>query len=87
MALDMYAFYQQSTWMMVCFVLLIIWETVWKGFGLWYSARNKQTPWFVAMLVFFTFGILPIIYLAWFKPKEKVPVEVKGVSVKKKKKK
>ena len=47
--------------------VLIIWDAVWKGIGMWHSARNKQTAWFVAILIFNTVGILPIIYLLFFR--------------------
>ncbi len=43
-----------------------IWELVWKGIGLWKSARNGRKAWFVAILVFNTVGILPIIYVFFF---------------------
>ncbi len=43
--------------------ILMMWELIWKGFGLWYSARNKNTAWFIFILIMNTAGILPIIYL------------------------
>jgi len=46
--------------------LLAIWELAWKGVGLWKSARNSQLVWYLAILIFNTAGILPIIYLAFF---------------------
>ncbi len=52
--------------------IAVLWEIVLKGFGLWYSARSKQKWWFIAMLIFNTLGILPIIYLLWFRPKDSV---------------
>lgn len=87
---EMYAFYQQPMWMMVTFGLLVLWEMVWKGIALWYSGKNKQLPWFIVMFIFNTLGVLPIIYLIWFKPKQMGASEMKNVSVKapvKKKKK
>ena len=50
-------------------VIAAAWELVLKGFGLWYAARGKQKWWFIAMLILNTVGILPIIYLIWFRPK------------------
>lgn len=44
-------------------MLLALWEMVWKGFGLWKAARNNETGWFVAILIFNTVGILPIVYI------------------------
>ncbi|MEK6953079.1 MAG: DUF5652 family protein [Nanoarchaeota archaeon] len=52
-------------------ILLVIWELIWKGMALWHSARNKQKEWFIALLILNTVGILPIIYLIWFKKKKK----------------
>lgn len=40
-----------------------IWELIWKGLALWRAARRQQLGWFVALLIFNTLGILPIIYL------------------------
>jgi hypothetical protein len=53
----------------VLVLLLAIWELVWKGLGLWKAAQNRQTAWFVAILIFNTLGILPILYLYVFSPK------------------
>jgi len=56
--------------------IISIWTMVWKGFGLWHSAKNRQKGWFIAMLVLNTAGLLPIIYLIWFKPEEETTKEV-----------
>ena len=42
---------------------LVIWEIVWRGIGLWHSARNNDKVWFVFILLFNTIGILTLIYL------------------------
>jgi hypothetical protein len=55
--------------MLFFLLLLIIWQAVWKGLGLWKSARNNQLAWFIAMLILNTAGILPIIYIALFQKK------------------
>jgi len=49
--------------------ILLVWSVVWKGLALWRSARNKQLPWFVVLLVVNTVGILEIIYLVFFNRK------------------
>lgn len=54
------------TWL---WVILLVWGFIWKGLGLWNSARGKQIYWFVAILILNTVGVLPIIYLLFFKPK------------------
>jgi Family of unknown function (DUF5652) len=51
------------------FVLIFIWEAVWKGIALWKSGKNKQLAWFVCIFIFNTVGILPIIYLLFFQKK------------------
>ncbi len=54
--------------------LLVIWELIWKGIALWKAGRNKQLEWFIALLIFNTAGILPIIYITFFqKKRELVP--------------
>ena len=46
--------------------IVLIWELIWKGFGLWKSAKLNQPIWFIAMLVLNTVGILPILYIFVF---------------------
>jgi hypothetical protein len=56
-------------------VLVSIWETIWKAFGMWHSAKNDDKLWFVLIMILNTLGILPIIYLytktKFFKKKKK----------------
>ena len=52
-------------------VILVLWETVWKGIALWKAARESQKYWFVAMLILNTAGILPILYIFLFKEGKK----------------
>ena len=52
------------------FVILVIWSLAWKGMALWKCGRNNQLVWFVVILVMNTVGILPIIYLLFFKKKK-----------------
>ncbi len=52
------------------FLLVItLWTIVLKGFALWYAARGNQKGWFIALLIINTLGILEIVYLIWFRPK------------------
>lgn len=83
----MYGFYQYPATFVVMLVLLSVWELVWKGWALWYSAQSKQKGWYIAMLVLNTAGLLPIIYLLWFKPKQKreAPLKQATRSVRRKK--
>lgn len=48
---------------------VVLWTVVLKGYALWVAARGGQKKWFVALLVVNTFGILEIVYLIWFRPK------------------
>lgn len=43
--------------------LLILWETFWKGIGLWKSAKRGDLVWFIAIFVINFFGLIPIFYL------------------------
>lgn len=48
------------------FILLIFLDVTLKAVALWKSARADQMGWFIALIVFNTMGILPIIYLLFF---------------------
>ena len=60
---------------------VMVWTLIWKGIGLWKSGRNNQLPWFIAMLVLNTAGILPIIYLVWFQGAARGIPSKKGTKV------
>lgn len=51
-------------------VIIIIWESIWKGIGLWRAAKNNQLNWFIAIFILNTLGILPIVYLKFFQKKQ-----------------
>lgn len=42
---------------------VVLAEAVLKGFALWRAARMGSIGWFIALLVFNTAGILPLVYL------------------------
>ncbi len=67
-----------------CFLVIMLWELVWKALALWASARNNQQYWFIAILVINSMGILPIIYLLWFKRKKAIAVPAKHCPKKRK---
>ena len=50
---------------------LVIWSIIWKGIALWKCGRNNYLVWFIVILIFNTAGILPIIYLLWFRKGKK----------------
>ena len=81
------SFYQQPVNFLLMLVLVSLWSLVWQGWGLWHAAENKQKGWFIALLLVNTLGLLPIVYLLWFKPKRKreTPLKSATKSVRKKK--
>ncbi len=60
---------QYTTIFVIGIIVIGVWDAVWKGLGLWASARNKQLAWFLLIFVLNTMGILPIVYLVWFQKK------------------
>ncbi len=52
---------------MVIVIFLGIVVILFKGLGLWHSARQSQKWWFIAILILNTMGILPLIYLFFFR--------------------
>lgn len=76
----MYGFYQHPVNFFVLLAILSVWELVWKGFGLWHSSQYRQKGWFIAILLLNTAGLLPIIYLLWFKPKRKRETPLKSAT-------
>lgn len=59
--------------------IIAIWELVWKGIGMWKSARNKEILWFLAILIINSVGILPLIYLFFFDKSTKPQVSKRKV--------
>ena len=47
----------------ILLLLILGWSVLWKGIALWKAARRDQLVWYVALLIFNTVGILPIIYI------------------------
>ena len=83
MSFGMTGLYEAPGTMLFGLLVISIWTLIWKGFALWHSAKNKQKAWFIVVLIFNTMGLLPIIYLIWFKPKcEECKVEEKVVEKK-----
>jgi len=56
---------------LIWLIPLMIWELIWKGVGMWKAGRNNQLPWFIAILIVNSVGILPILYIAFFQKKGK----------------
>lgn len=47
----------------VLFIILMAWSLIWKGIALWKAAHRESKPWFIALLIINTVGILEIIYI------------------------
>lgn len=45
------------------FAAAVAWTLAWKGASLWQAARDGSRPWFVALLVTNTLGVLDAVYL------------------------
>lgn len=52
---------ENLTWLLPLFIVLALWEGVWKLVALWKSARNNHLAWFICIAIFNTIGILPIV--------------------------
>jgi hypothetical protein len=78
----LYGIYEQPLLVVLGLLFVSVWALVWRGIALWFAGKNQQKGWFVVMLILNTAGLLPIIYLIWFKPKQakKEPVKQKELS-------
>lgn len=68
-ALIQYAHWMSDPKVMTGFILIGIWVAIWKGIALWKAAKNGSLPWFIALLVINTIGILEIVYIFFFSKK------------------
>ena len=46
--------------------ILFLVDLVLRGIALWRAGRNNQLPWFFALFIVNSLGILPAIYLIFF---------------------
>lgn len=71
-------------------IIILFWEITWKLIAMWKSARKGSVIWFIALALFNTLGILPILYYFIFsemKFSKPTPVKkAKKKTVKRKKK-
>lgn len=61
------------------FLFLVFLELILKAVALWKAARADQMAWFIALIIFNTVGILPIIYLLFFMRKTKSETALKSI--------
>lgn len=50
-------------WSIPIVIIIALWTLFWKGVALWHAARKDNRPWFYALLLVNTLGILEIIYI------------------------
>lgn len=65
------------------FLFLILLDLAIRAIALWKAARADQMVWFIALTVFNTMGILPLIYLLFFVRKPATKVTLKQTKNKK----
>ena len=56
-------FLDTLSWLIPIIIVLSVWDVAWKLIALWKSARNSHMAWFICIAIFYTVGILPIIYI------------------------
>ncbi len=61
----------KNPWALAVALLLVAWLAIWKGVALWKAARIGSKPWFIAILILNTVGILEILYIFYFSKKKK----------------
>lgn len=57
-------------WLMPVFIILILWEAIWKLIALWKAGRNNHLAWFICIALINTMGILPIVYILMHRKKD-----------------
>lgn len=66
MMIELPIWYEQYFWVIALAAIL---DLIFKPFALWYAARGRQLIWFIALFFVNLAGILPIIYLLFFRKK------------------
>lgn len=59
-------FLQNHPFFSLFFIPIMIWSLCWKGYALWTAAKKDSKPWFIALLIINTMGILEILYIYVF---------------------
>jgi methionyl-tRNA synthetase len=57
---------ETATMLPPLFIIALIWSFIWKAIALWKAARNNSKPWYIALIVIHTLGILEILYIFIF---------------------
>jgi hypothetical protein len=53
---------------LLALMVVAVWTVAWQGLALWHAARYNQRNWFIALIILNFAGLLPIIYLIWYRP-------------------
>tara|TARA_Y100000034_G_scaffold135595_1_gene208187 strand:- start:997 stop:1227 length:231 start_codon:yes stop_codon:yes gene_type:complete len=53
------------------FLVAMIWDLIWRCFGVWKSTKNNQPIWSILFVLLQTMGILPILYIFIFSKMKK----------------
>jgi len=64
-----------SIQLFLIFLFLSIWSLVWKIVGAWKASKDDAKLWYIAMMIFNTFGIVEIIYIFFISNKKKAKKE------------
>lgn len=64
---DLNSFFLNFLWL---FMLVMLWQLIWKGLALWKAGKNQDKVWFIVLFLVNTVGILDIIYLFAIKTKK-----------------
>ncbi len=68
---DTLAILDSLKWMIPLFIILFVWDAVWKIIALWKAGRNNELGWFICIALINSVGILPIVYLIYSRSKRK----------------
>jgi len=60
-----------ATMMSAFLIPISLWSLFWMGWALWKAAKADSKPWFIALLLIHTMGILDILYIFVFSKAKK----------------
>lgn len=49
------------------FYPIFVWTIAWRIIACWQAAKRNQLYWFIFIFVFNTLGVMPILYLLFFR--------------------
>lgn len=55
-------------------MIIVVVDLILKGISMWKAAQNENKGWFIALFLFNTMGILPLIYLLTHKKAKEAQV-------------